>query len=312
MIIKRAGTIADRNSNSRLPDGIKSSQAGNAAHPGADVSASNSNGNADSDQPSARQLSRSDTVDLAHIDGSPSNTSTSTIDAPVAYHRLATPHYDRVKDRGSNADEGDDRQGGHGRPNKSFDPCWKDGLTANNHGAPMGNLCNALHALRNAPEWRGVLTYDEFAARVVTRKPPPWSNRIIERWTDDCDSRACAWLQKQGIPTPVGVVGRAIQTVAKENPVHPVREYLNALNWDGTPRLDRWLSRYFGVEDGEYVRAIGSRFLIQTSPRTASPTEHSVAQASAASLTENFVVAQGPIPKAPTPKPPAPKHPTTK
>jgi hypothetical protein len=33
-------------------------------------------------------------------------------------------------------------------------------------------------------------------------------------------------------------VGRSIQMIARENPVHPVREYLNALHWDRTPRLD--------------------------------------------------------------------------
>ena len=35
-----------------------------------------------------------------------------------------------------------------------------------------------------------------------------------------------------GIPATVSVVGRAVQTIAHENPVHPVRDYLNALTWD--------------------------------------------------------------------------------
>ena len=45
---------------------------------------------------------------------------------------------------------------------------WTDGLTLNKHGVPLGNLRNVLHALRNAPEWHGVLAYDEFAARAIT------------------------------------------------------------------------------------------------------------------------------------------------
>jgi predicted P-loop ATPase len=63
------------------------------------------------------------------------------------------------------------------------------------------------------------------------------------------------------------VVGRAIQTIARENPVHPVRDYLSALDWDTTPRLDSWLMRYVGADDGPYVRAIGSRFLISAVAR---------------------------------------------
>jgi predicted P-loop ATPase len=148
---------------------------------------------------------------------------------------------------------------------------WKIGLILNRHGVPLGNLRNVLHALHNAPEWNGVLAYDEFAERVITRRPPPWSDRTIEQWADDHDTRACVWFQDQGIPVTVGVVGRGIQTIARENPVHPVRDYLNALRWDGTPRLDRFLTRYFGVEDSPYVQAVGSRFPISAVARVFQP-----------------------------------------
>jgi predicted P-loop ATPase len=67
------------------------------------------------------------------------------------------------------------------------------------------------------------------------------------------------------------VVGRAVQTVARENCVHPVRQYLQALNWDRTPRLDTWLARYLGVEDSLYAQAVGSRFLISAVARVEQP-----------------------------------------
>jgi predicted P-loop ATPase len=136
---------------------------------------------------------------------------------------------------------------------------WTDGLTLNKHGVPLGNLRNVLYALRSAPEWHGVLAYDEFAARAITRKPPPWSDQTVEQWTDYHDARACEWFQEHEIAASAGAVGRGIQTVARENPVHPVRDYLNALKWDRTARLDTWLTTYLGVEDSHYARAIGSR-----------------------------------------------------
>jgi predicted P-loop ATPase len=145
------------------------------------------------------------------------------------------------------------------------------GLTLNDRGVPFGNLRNVLFALRNAPEWQGVLAYDAFAARVITQKPPPWGNRTVEEWVDEHDTRACEWIQEQGVPAAPGVVGRAVQTVARENRVHPVRDYLHALNWDGTLRLDTWLTRYLGVEDDQYVRAVGSRFLISAVARVEQP-----------------------------------------
>lgn len=134
---------------------------------------------------------------------------------------------------------------------------WTLGLTSNDRGAPFGNLRNVLYTLRHAPEWEGVLTYDTFAGRVTTQRPPPWGNRTGEVWTDAHDTRACEWLQEHGIPATVGVAGRGIQTVGRENGVHPVRDYLHALDRDGTPRLNTWLTRHLGVENSLYVQAVG-------------------------------------------------------
>ena len=40
--------------------------------------------------------------------------------------------------------------------------------------------------------------------------------------------------------------------MAAQSSVHPVRDYLSSLKWDGAPRLDRWLSTYLGVEESNY------------------------------------------------------------
>jgi predicted P-loop ATPase len=148
---------------------------------------------------------------------------------------------------------------------------WTLGLSLNNRGVPLGNLRNVLFALRNAPEWQGVLAYDEFAARVITQNALPWGDPRVEGWADEHDTLTCEWIQEQGIPAAAAVVGRAIQTVAREKPMHPVRNYLHALKWDLTQRLDTWLARYLGAEDGPYVQAVGSRFLISAVARVEQP-----------------------------------------
>jgi hypothetical protein len=76
---------------------------------------------------------------------------------------------------------------------------WRRGLQLTGKGEPRGNLFNVLHTLRNAPEWKDVVAYNEFAVRVVTKQPLPWGGTNVEKWTDDHDTRACAWFQEQGI-----------------------------------------------------------------------------------------------------------------
>ena len=52
---------------------------------------------------------------------------------------------------------------------------------------------------------------------------------------------------------------------------HPVRQYLDALRWDGTPRLDHWLRTYGGADDSPYVQAVGALPLVAAVRRVRHP-----------------------------------------
>lgn len=54
----------------------------------------------------------------------------------------------------------------------------------------------------------------------------------------------------------------AARLLAMQNAFDPVRDYLDGLIWDGTPRLDTWLSVYLGAADDELTRAIGRAVLV--------------------------------------------------
>lgn len=64
-----------------------------------------------------------------------------------------------------------------------------------------------------------------------------------------------------------------VDMICVENARHPLREYLAALKWDGTPRADRWLSTYASVADTEYSRAVGRLFLVAAVRRVLRPGE---------------------------------------
>ena len=132
-------------------------------------------------------------------------------------------------------------------------------------------LANAIAAFRHAPEWGGVLAFNEFGFGTVVLKPAPWGVVPNGEWTDHEDRLATEWLQRQGILVSVEVAGQAVQTAARDHPFHPVRAYLQGLKWDGDERVDRWLSSFLGAEDTEYSRAVGSRWLISAVARIFRP-----------------------------------------
>jgi predicted P-loop ATPase len=149
---------------------------------------------------------------------------------------------------------------------------WTKDLKLDHNGGVRPLLANLILFLRHHPKWQGVFGFDQFSARVVIRKRPSWGDEVPDAvWTDHHESLARVWFQREDINATAGDVGRAVQAVARDNPFHPVRDYYDALVWDGTPRLDEWLATYLRADNTAYTRAIGSRFLISAVARIYQP-----------------------------------------
>ena len=154
---------------------------------------------------------------------------------------------------------------------------WQDELLRSkvssdrNESSILPVLANAITALRLAPAWQDVLAYDEFRNNVVALKPTPWTALPKNGWTDQEDRLTTEWLQRNRIFVSVEIASQAVQTVATERRVHPIRQYLDALQWDGRPRLNGWLTTYLGVEESNYSHAVGSRWMLSAIARVYRP-----------------------------------------
>lgn len=65
--------------------------------------------------------------------------------------------------------------------------------------------------------------------------------------------------------------GTAWSTILSPNSFHPVCDYLDGLEWDGTPRLDTWLTTFGQAEDTPYTRAVGALTLLAAVRRVRQP-----------------------------------------
>lgn len=64
---------------------------------------------------------------------------------------------------------------------------------------------------------------------------------------------------------------QVIKMLASDYVTNPLRLMFNKMKWDGTPRLDTWLSVFMGTKDTEYTRAVGRKWLISAVARGMDP-----------------------------------------
>lgn len=153
------------------------------------------------------------------------------------------------------------------------------GLRINDKRKPIACLENVVLIMTKTEEWQGVLAFNEFAIAMEKRKPSPFPGPAAGEWTDADDDELDLWLSQQ-YDMRVGKTdcARAAGIVARRNAFHPVREHLNALVWDGTPRLDLWLTQYLGaqtpagdIRSSEYYSKVGAWWLISAVARVYRP-----------------------------------------
>lgn len=136
---------------------------------------------------------------------------------------------------------------------------------------------NVYMILRNHPAWAGVLWADEFARKIVKRKPAPWEStddfREGVEWDEDETLRLGLWLAQNMsmIVKSIDTLHKTICWVARESRYNPVRDYLDERVWDGVERSKHWLTDFLGVKPTEYTALSGQMALIALVARIYEP-----------------------------------------
>ena len=124
--------------------------------------------------------------------------------------------------------------------------------------------------LERDPALCEVLAYNELSHGIQARVAWPWPHAPAGDVTDATDLMLGKYLTDEyGLPSiSRAALAEAIQTVAHTRRFHPIREYLQGLQWDGKSRIDKWLIHAIGespesldAAKREYLELVG-RFLL--------------------------------------------------
>ena len=119
-------------------------------------------------------------------------------------------------------------------------------LEVNERGLVKKSRKNCVAILSEDPVLKGKIKSNLFTERIDLHGLP-WN--MESHTLDDNDlHHIYLILEDYGLVNADGLIDSAIRLVADENRYHPVREYLESLEWDGVPRIDDALRHFLGVE----------------------------------------------------------------
>lgn len=155
---------------------------------------------------------------------------------------------------------------------------WRERLQYSKDGTLIVSATNISLCLEHGLGLGGgVIGHNQLKDRLDIRDPErlPWARagEGPRAWADNDDTEAAMMLDQLlgGQVVRPHTVTPIIEALGRRHAYHPVREYLNGLVWDGTPRLDRLLVDHGGADDNPFVRAAVARTLIAAVARAMKP-----------------------------------------
>ena len=147
---------------------------------------------------------------------------------------------------------------------------WTKNLDVGKNGQFRQTTDNVVIIMEHDPALAAQIRQNDFLQQVEATAPLPWRQNPGP-WEDTDDASLRHYLERIYGIDHVGKISDALTIVADRIHFHPVREYLNRLEWDGLPRVETLLIDYLNASDTPYTRAVTRKFLAAAVARVFTP-----------------------------------------
>ena len=146
---------------------------------------------------------------------------------------------------------------------------WRKGLKTDDAGEILSTPDNLLRVVQQHPALMGAFELQARAQEIHIRRELPW--RPAGKLKDGDVLKLQAWFSSElNLKASPQIAKALIMTEAEDNAFDPFADYLNGLEWDGTPRLSA-LYRLFEVTPSLYAEKTFRAWLISAVARTFAP-----------------------------------------
>ena len=156
------------------------------------------------------------------------------------------------------------RSPGAPTPEANQDRDWMSQLQVTAEGKVYASFLNAVILLEHDPELVGTVRYNLLENRMETGKGRPWASTESYRVRRHID-------RTYDTDYPESKIEHALEHVANQHQYHPIRDYLNRLQWDGVERVDTLWIDWLRAEDNAYTRQTARRWLVAAVTRAFEP-----------------------------------------
>ena len=123
-------------------------------------------------------------------------------------------------------------------------------LSFDGQGKPMATIDNFLMILRNDK------TFESLRFNQLSYSPEHIVNGKIERWQDKDDSRTRLYIEQKYKIHSREKLDDALRVLFAEREYHPIKQIIEAVQWDGVPRIQTLFIKWLKCEDTPYIREV--------------------------------------------------------
>lgn len=132
----------------------------------------------------------------------------------------------------------------------------KEMLATNEKDKVYQSIDNCMIALQNDPVFAGAICHNDLTCKTDIIKNLGWE-KAAEGGIRDVDIDQIDWYMERtyGLKN-YKAIAKSLNIVASQNHFHPIKEYLEELQWDGVSRIADVLPKYLGVDKTPYTTEI--------------------------------------------------------
>ena len=130
-------------------------------------------------------------------------------------------------------------------------------------GEVLNIITNAVTVVSYDPLLRGAFRYNDLTDTINVVKPLGWERGNVGAAlvNNDIHNVHLYCTKTYGLKS-MNLIEEAVKIVANRDRFHPIRDFLNSLEWDGTPRVRYALHHFLGADTSDYTCEVLKTFML--------------------------------------------------